>query len=66
MTQLRPKVNPYGGRHDIEHLTVRVAGDHHERNNGSGYPGGMNLNDRAVEIVVVCDIYAESISIPPV
>ncbi len=42
---------------DIEHLTVRVARDHHERNNGSGYPSGMNLNDRAVEIVAVCDIY---------
>ncbi len=42
---------------DTEHLTVRVAKDHHERNNGSGYPSGMNLNDRAVEIVAVCDIY---------
>jgi HD-GYP domain-containing protein (c-di-GMP phosphodiesterase class II) len=42
---------------DIDHLTVRVARDHHERNNGSGYPSGMNLNDRAVEIVVICDIY---------
>jgi HD-GYP domain-containing protein (c-di-GMP phosphodiesterase class II) len=42
---------------DTEHLAVRVAKDHHERNNGSGYPGGINLNDRAVEIVAVCDIY---------
>jgi HD-GYP domain-containing protein (c-di-GMP phosphodiesterase class II) len=42
---------------DIEHLAVRVAKEHHERNNGSGYPSGMNLNDRAVEIVAVCDIY---------
>lgn len=42
---------------DTEHLAVRVAKDHHERNNGSGYPSGMNLNDRAVEIVAVCDIY---------
>jgi putative two-component system response regulator len=42
---------------DTEHLAVRVAKDHHERNNGSGYPRGMNLNDRAVEIVAVCDIY---------
>lgn len=42
---------------DTGHLAVRVAKDHHERNNGSGYPSGMNLNDRAVEIVAVCDIY---------
>jgi HD-GYP domain-containing protein (c-di-GMP phosphodiesterase class II) len=42
---------------NIDHLTVRVARDHHERNNGSGYRSGMNLNDRAVEIVVICDIY---------
>ena len=42
---------------DIDHLTVRVARDHHERINGSGYPRGINLNDRAVEIVAVCDIY---------
>lgn len=42
---------------DIEHLTIRVARDHHERNNGSGYPRGINLNDREIEIVVVCDIY---------
>jgi HD-GYP domain-containing protein (c-di-GMP phosphodiesterase class II) len=41
----------------IGHLAVRVAKDHHERNNGSGYPRGIHLNDRAVEIVAVCDIY---------
>jgi HD-GYP domain-containing protein (c-di-GMP phosphodiesterase class II) len=43
--------------HGSEHLAVRVAKDHHERNNGSGYPSGMHLNDREVEIVAVCDIY---------
>lgn len=42
---------------DTEHLAVRVAREHHERNNGSGYPSGIHLNDRAVEIVAVCDIY---------
>lgn len=42
---------------DIEQLSVRVARDHHERNDGSGYPSGIHLNDRAVEIVAVCDIY---------
>lgn len=40
-----------------DHLAVRVARDHHERNDGSGYPSGANLKDRAVEIVAVCDIY---------
>lgn len=41
----------------IDHLAARVARDHHERNNGSGYPRGIRLNDRMVEIVAVCDIY---------
>jgi HD-GYP domain-containing protein (c-di-GMP phosphodiesterase class II) len=42
---------------DINHVAARVARDHHERKNGSGYPRGINLNDRMVEIVTICDIY---------
>ena len=37
--------------------TARVARDHHERRDGSGYPRGVSLKDRHVEIVSVCDIY---------
>jgi len=42
---------------DIGNLAARVARNHHERRNGSGYPQGINLDDRLVEIVAVCDIY---------
>jgi HD-GYP domain-containing protein (c-di-GMP phosphodiesterase class II) len=42
---------------NIDSIAARVARDHHERNNGSGYPRGIGLNDRMVEIVAVCDIY---------
>lgn len=41
----------------VGHIAARVARDHHERRNGSGYPRGICLNDRMVEIVAVCDIY---------
>jgi HD-GYP domain-containing protein (c-di-GMP phosphodiesterase class II) len=42
---------------DTGNLAACVARNHHERNNGSGYPRGISLNDRLVEIVAVCDIY---------
>lgn len=42
---------------NINHLAARVARDHHERKNGSGYPRGISLNDPMVEIVAICDIY---------
>jgi len=42
---------------DTGNLAACVARNHHERNNGSGYPRGILLNDRMVEIVAVCDIY---------
>jgi HD-GYP domain-containing protein (c-di-GMP phosphodiesterase class II) len=41
----------------FDHISAHVARDHHERKNGSGYPRGISLNDRMVEIVAVCDIY---------
>jgi HD-GYP domain-containing protein (c-di-GMP phosphodiesterase class II) len=46
-------------------LSARIARDHHERKNGSGYPGGITLRDRLVEIVVVSDIYDAMISPRP-
>jgi len=42
---------------DIQHLACKVALDHHERRDGSGYPQGILLKDSTVEIVAVSDIY---------
>lgn len=42
---------------EIGNLAARVARNHHEKRNGKGYPEGITLNDRMVEIVAVCDIY---------
>lgn len=38
-------------------LAARMARDHHERMDGSGYPMGTAFADIPVEIVTVCDIY---------
>ncbi len=43
--------------HDTQSLAARVARDHHERRNASGYPRGIRLRDRMVEIISVCDVY---------
>lgn len=50
---------------DPTQLAARIARDHHERANGSGYPIGLNANDYMVEIVVVSDIYDALISPRP-
>jgi len=42
---------------DFSHLTARVARDHHERRDGSGYPSGGAIDDLLVEIVIVADVY---------
>ncbi len=42
-----------------------VARDHHERKDGSGYPRGIHLADRLVEIVVACDVYDALLSPRP-
>ena len=42
---------------DIQHLACKVAFDHHERRDGSGYPRGILLKDPLVEIIAVSDIY---------
>jgi HD-GYP domain-containing protein (c-di-GMP phosphodiesterase class II) len=42
-----------------------VARDHHERKEGSGYPRGIKLNDKLVEVVAVCDVYDALISNRP-
>lgn len=50
---------------DANKLSARVARDHHERKNGSGYPRGVELEDFLVEIVAVSDIYDALISPRP-
>ena len=50
---------------DNRNLAARVARDHHERKDGSGYPKGILLEDRLVEIIVVSDVYDALISQRP-
>ncbi len=38
-------------------LACKVAFDHHERRDASGYPRGIPLKDSLVEIIAVSDIY---------
>lgn len=46
-------------------LGARVARDHHERLDGSGYPMGLRTIDKLIQIVVVSDIYDALISFRP-
>ncbi len=47
---------------DINDLAARIARDHHERKDGSGYPSKIRINDMLIEIVMVTDIYDALIS----
>jgi len=42
---------------NTQHLACKVAFDHHERRDGSGYPRGILLKDPLVEIMAVSDVY---------
>ncbi|MGB3400724.1 MAG: HD domain-containing phosphohydrolase [Candidatus Deferrimicrobiaceae bacterium] len=46
-------------------LAAVIARDHHERLDGSGYPQGILLSSRFVEIVAACDVYDALISPRP-
>ena len=50
---------------DSRSFAARVAKEHHERRDGSGYPFGISLKDRMVEIIAVCDIYDALLSPRP-
>ena len=50
---------------DAGELSARVARDHHERRDGSGYPYGIQLKDLMVEIVAVSDLYDALVSPRP-
>lgn len=42
---------------DHRHLGCKVALEHHERRDKSGYPRGILLEDPMVEIIAACDVY---------
>ncbi len=46
-------------------LASRVARDHHERRDGSGYPAGLTTIDRMIEIVIASDMYDALVSSRP-
>lgn len=50
---------------DSNHPAAITARDHHERCDGSGYPRGITLHNRNVEIVAVCDVFDALISPRP-
>jgi HD-GYP domain-containing protein (c-di-GMP phosphodiesterase class II) len=50
---------------DANHPAAITARDHHERCDGSGYPRGIALNNRMVEIVAVGDMFDALISKRP-
>ncbi len=50
---------------DTQSLSARVARDHHERRDGSGYPCGVSIDDYLVDIIMVSDIYDALISQRP-
>ncbi len=51
-----------GGKNSFD---SRVARDHHERRDGSGYPRSIRIRDRLVDVITVCDIYDALISPRP-
>jgi len=50
---------------DLQSSAGRVAKEHHERRDGSGYPLGIFLRDRMVEIIAACDVYDALLSSRP-
>ncbi len=50
---------------DHRSFAARVAKEHHERRDGSGYPLGISLRDRMVEIIAACDVYDALLSPRP-
>lgn len=50
---------------DARSFAGRVAKEHHERRDGSGYPLGISLRDRMVEIIATCDVYDALLSPRP-
>ena len=50
---------------DHSRFAAWAAKEHHERRDGSGYPLGIRLEDKMIEIIAVCDIYDALLSPRP-
>jgi HD-GYP domain-containing protein (c-di-GMP phosphodiesterase class II) len=50
---------------DSRSFSARVCLEHHERNDGSGYPMGIHLINQRIEIIAACDIYDALLSERP-
>jgi HD-GYP domain-containing protein (c-di-GMP phosphodiesterase class II) len=50
---------------EVDSYPAVAARDHHERSDCSGYPRGVALMDRYVEVVAVCDVYDALLSPRP-
>jgi HD-GYP domain-containing protein (c-di-GMP phosphodiesterase class II) len=50
---------------DRHNFFAKVARDHHERKDGSGYPRRIKLREQLIEIVAVADVYDALISPRP-
>jgi len=50
---------------DRRSFAAQVAKEHHERRDESGYPLGISLSDRMVEIIAACDVYDALLSPRP-
>jgi len=50
---------------DAQGFAAKIARDHHERRDGSGYPVGVPAADPIVEIIATCDIFDALISPRP-
>lgn len=46
-------------------FAARVAEDHHERRDGSGYPRGIALREAMIEAIAACDVYDALLSPRP-
>jgi HD-GYP domain-containing protein (c-di-GMP phosphodiesterase class II) len=51
--------------HDKQSLAAKVARDHHERRDASGYLRGIHLNNSMIEVIAACDVYDALISARP-
>jgi HD-GYP domain-containing protein (c-di-GMP phosphodiesterase class II) len=49
----------------VQFGNCRVAFEHHERGNGTGYPRGIKLNDSVIELISVADVFDALISVRP-
>ena len=49
----------------VQFGNCRVALEHHERGNGTGYPRGIRLNDSIIELIAVADVFDALLAVRP-